>query len=943
MSKKLWDVIIVGGGPAGITAALRLAREELDVLVVEAAVYPGAENWSGAVYFAESLADPSVLGAEELERAPYERRVVKRGFFATNGLTMAGAVYRDPETFRHCYTVLRPVYDRYLAERARQLGVTLLTETSVDGLIRQGEQVTGVHTDRGPLYGRLVFLAEGDASHLVSKEGFEREAVRAKGNGQPAFLQGVKEVIELDPALIHERFGVGPGEAACYEILLRNGAVDGKPLRLNMAGFIYTNRSSLSIGLVVPLENLAGFGGDYNALMEWYKGLPPVRRLIERGESTSYGAKVIRAGGLRELPRLVDNGVAIGGAATGIGVDFPYPNFTGPACAMGKIFAEAALRLLGNGEQPTRERLEELYVEPLEATSYYKDVEHLRHWPAFIEQSEALMGRQIDLLNGSLYVMTRPDLGFARKWWETVRLVSETLKGRWLKTLRDLNGGARALGIGRFALKHAAPALLLSIPNTLLALLPFAWGRGRGELSFSFWVKDEETGKLPWFKRWLAARYLPALSRAIAVIYANDGRPLREKLDRCVGLVMRRLSLWELAGAVLGALGFLLTRGIQRLTDIIRYAIRKPSLDELKASFYGRWLTGWRELTDLSAGRFTVAKSHDAKLGEISYTGEAGSHIKVFFPPERPGQLEDPSKSALWSVCPAAVYQINLDRTLHASVAVNFENCVKCETCWRIEPQHVDWSRFGAHRLVYEVYTEADGALRRIISERELGSAPEIEASFWEATRGGEWPSDTAMAASEALRQAVTEARRALDRAGAKCAELSENVWKGPRVLEPGQAAWYRATIEYFAHLAEEAAGAALADPIVSWLLDHELGSAHVELLRLKKDLETTTARVCEHAAAQRFFAAEADARQIRDHHLEGLRATIERVAEACLIPPEYPDPVAELRAPELEPPARAAARAALRDHLEEVFDRQTVRRLEHGGGLENLFRKLRE
>ncbi len=380
------------------------------MLVVEAAVYPGAENWSGAVYFTEQLADPAVLGAEELVRAPYERRVVKRGFFATNGLSMLGAEYRNPETFSHCYTVLRPVYDRYLAERARALGVTILTETTVDGLIRKGDRVIGVNSDRGPLYGDIVFLAEGDASHLVSKEGFERDVVRSKASGQPAFLQGVKEVIELDPATIEERFGVGPGEAACYEIMLRNGAIDGKPVRLNMAGLIYTNRSSVSIGLVLPLENLKVFRGDYNALMEWYKGLPAIARLIEGGESTSYGAKIIRAGGLRELPQLVDHGVVIGGAATGIGIDFPYPNFTGPACAMGAIFAEAVIELEKNGGEPTRDRLEELYVKPLKATHYYKDVEHLRDWPAFIEHSEALFGRGIDLAVGGIYAATRPQL-----------------------------------------------------------------------------------------------------------------------------------------------------------------------------------------------------------------------------------------------------------------------------------------------------------------------------------------------------------------------------------------------------------------------------------------------------------------------------------------------------------------------------------------------------
>ena len=930
MSKKLWDAIIVGGGPAGITAALRLARQDLDVLVVEAAVYPGAENWSGAVYFAEKLADPSVMGETALEAAPFERRVVKRGFFSCNGLTLAGAEYRNPETFRHCYTVLRPVYDRYLAEHARSLGVTLLNETTADGLIHQGGRVIGVHTTRGPIYGDIVYLAEGDASHLVSKEGFERDAVRAKPSGQPAFLQGVKEVIELSAETIEQRFGVGPGEAACYEVLLRNGAIDGKPVRLNMAGFIYTNRSSVSIGLVLPLDNLAGFGGDYNDLMEWYKSLPPIQRLIAGGESTSYGAKIIRAGGLRELPKLVDNGVAIGGAATGIGVDFPYPNFTGPACAMGALFAEAVLALRKAGGKPTRERLEQLYVEPLKASNYYRDVEHLRDWPAFIEHSDALFGQQIDLLNGSLYAMTRPQLGFARKWWETVRLVAETLKGRWVQTLRDLSGGSQALGLGRFALKHALPALLLSIPNTIIALLPFAWGRGPGEMKFSLWVKDEEAGRLPWFKRWLGARYTPALAKAADVLYANDGVPIARKLDRCVGIVLRRLSLWELAGALIGFVSFLLTRAAQRLRPAA-----KPTQDPLRPSFYAQWLAGWRALTDLSPGRIGHAKTHDAKLGEITYTSEPGSHIKVFFPPEAPGVLEDPSKSALWSVCPAAVYQINVDRTAHASVTVNFENCVKCETCWRIEPQHVDWSRFGEHRLVYEVYTEADRALNRIIAERTLSTPPQISTSFWEAKLSSAFPGDIFAREGADVGDAIAAARRAIRVAEAKCSQLHDDVWLGPRVLEAGQVGWYRAAIEYFADLAEEAASVALAEPIESWLVANELNAVHVELLQLRRDLEKLTAKLRDHAEIRHFFAAEADARQIRSHHLAGIRACVDLIAEACLCAEEASDPVTELRDIELPSAEREAARHAWRDQLAAVFDRQALRRLEHGGVLE--------
>ena len=936
MSKKLWDVIIVGGGPAGITAALKLARRDIGVLVVEAAVYPGAENWSGAVYFAENLADPAVLGLEELERAPYERRVVKRGIFSCNGPTLAGAEYRNVETFKHCYTVLRPVYDRYLAERARQLGATILNETTVDGLIRHGERVIGVHTDRGPLYGDIVFVAEGDASHLVSKEGFEREAVRARKGGQPSFLQGVKEVIELDTALIEERFGVQAGEACAYEVMLRNGVVDGRPVRLNMAAFIYTNRTSLSVGLVLPLDNLAAFGGDYNNLMEWFKDLPPLRRLFEGGESTSYGAKIIRGGGIRELPRLVDHGVAIGGAATGIGIDFPYPNFTGPATAMGSIFADAVLELRRSGGEASRANLEELYVKPLKATHYYKNVQHLRDWPAFIENSKEFFGRQVDLANGSLYMLTRRDISLPRKSWELTRLVGETLKGKWFKTIVDLHKGSKALRIGRYVLKHLPVAVLTVIPNTFLTVVPMFRRRSIGQLRFSFWAQDERTGTSVRLKWPLSGRISPALSRAAHVLYANDDRSVGQKLDRCVGIVMRTLSLWDILAAILAGAGFALTRAVQRASDLIRYAIRKPTLEELKATYYGRWLLGWRSLTDLAPPILAAAKSLDAKLGEISYNGEDVSHIKVFFPPDRPGALEDPSLSSLWSICPAAVYQINLDRTLHASVKVNYENCVKCETCWRIEPEHVDWTRFGHHRLIYEVYTSADGALRRIISEREGRTAPAIEVSFWDAVLSDASSlKESGDAAPADLEPALAAAERAIVLAERNRSELSNDIWTGPRVLQPGQVSWYQSAIEYFTYLADEAAEQALADPIRSWLAAADRDPEQAELMQLHQDINNLTGVIRAHAKQRGFFAAEAGARQLSGHHLAGLRACLERVARIARVQPDRTDPVEALRAHETESPARTRSRRRLREHLERVFDRGVVRRLEHAGGLE--------
>jgi len=374
-----YDVLVVGAGAAGLTAAIGLVKAGFAVAVVEAAPYPGAENWSGCVYFTENLARPEILGSEGVEALAWERRLVERGFFACDGYGLLGMKYRDAEAFRHCYTVLRPIYDHHLGQIAMRLGVALLNSTTAESLIRDQGRVIGACTNRGAIYADLTFLAEGDASHLVTREGYEaltdqREAVH--------FLQGIKQVIDMPPGAIEEIFSVGPEEGVAYELLLRNGTLRGHGLRLNMGGFIYSNRQSLSVGLVLPLDNLREhFAGDPNLLMEWFENLPALRPWLKGGRRGVFGAKLIRGGGARDIPNLIDNGLAIGGAASAIGIDFPYPNFTGPATAMGLLIAQAAGRIRAGGGDFTTENLRRHYLQPLQNSRYWQDVEFLRKWP----------------------------------------------------------------------------------------------------------------------------------------------------------------------------------------------------------------------------------------------------------------------------------------------------------------------------------------------------------------------------------------------------------------------------------------------------------------------------------------------------------------------------------------------------------------------------------
>ena len=787
MASFKYDVVIVGAGPAGITAAIALARANVPVLVIEGGVFPGAENWSGAVYFTENLAQPDVLGEKAVAASAYERPVTKRGAYIYNGHTLAGLNYRNPATFANCYTVLRPTYDHYLAELAKSFGAIILTETTVDGLLRDGQgRVIGVHTDRGPVYAGVVFLAEGDASHLVTKEGYER----SKDAGAPHFLQGIAEVIELAPDAIERNFNLPPGEGAAFELILRNGTIHNRTAQLNMGGFIYTNRSSVSLGLVLPLDNLAReFGGDHNRLMEWFKALPEIRRWAGGTRSIAYGAKIIRGGGIRELPQLTDHGLALGGACTGIGLDFPYPNFTGPATAMGRLFANAVRRIRAGGGEFTRERLEETYEQPLRRTHYFRNIEFLERWPHYVEHTRVFFGRAADLAAGSLYIVSHDSLRPGQKLWQLAKFLRETLPPKHLREfLADLKEQRAALGLTR--------------ANQLPAKSPAVAG-AEGTVSIEVFT-DGRAGRV---SLWPLSRLLGKLPQALAVscdrLYRNDDTPLPVKLGGAIAAAKRGVSLVDFA--LMGGFGLLmaLLMPLQWVCEMIKLVITRPSPEHYLSSFFQKTKALVRERTRLDPEAVKINQPWEEKLALIRYSSEPETHIKVL----RPDHFEnrtDLAKSPLWHVCPAKVYEDRVDDLGQVQIVVNYENCIKCESCLRGAPADVDWTRQRKQRLIFGAPTEANRPLLDLIEQN------------------GRRPPPPAAAPREA---APLDAR-----AAEKLRQFCGDVHAEPRYIDAARARWLLSLLEQARAFAPD--------------------NPHL-------------ARVIEFADRRKYFWAEAEARQL--------------------------------------------------------------------------------
>jgi alkylation response protein AidB-like acyl-CoA dehydrogenase/flavin-dependent dehydrogenase/ferredoxin-like protein FixX len=823
VAKAAFDTVIVGAGAAGLTAAIGLARSGFQVAVVEAASFPGAENWSGCVYFTENLANPDILGPEGVEALAWERRLVERGFFATDGHGLAGMKYRDPAAFRNCYTVLRPIYDHHLGEIARRIGVALLTSTTAESLIREGGRIVGVCTNRGALYADLTFLAEGDASNLVTREGYENSR---DPRDAPKFLQGIKQVLELPPQAIEQRFGVEPEQGVAYEMLLRNGRLRGKDLHLNMGGFLYSNRQSLSVGLVLPADNIKeNFEGDPNLLMEWFLGLPSLQPWFAGAKQGTFGAKLIRGGGIKDVPTLIDDGLAIGGAASAIGIDFPYPNFTGPATAMGLLIAQAARRIRDEGGSFTRDELDRHYLQPLRKTHYWKDVEFLRHWPGYVKKTSVFFGRNIDIALGSAYLWTRP---------------GKSLSGRsagWLHLVRDLAGNEHAVELDA-DLRHLSQALRIQEaaprPSAWRLLLDGALNTARdilrvgrrlpehGEIRLHYSIAGgAEPGGLPpaALRRWFE-RFAPAIAAAARVVYSNNTVPLARKLPAASRLLAGHVSLTDLArmlrlGLMVGA-----QWTFQRLSG-------KPPegvVDYFRTA---------RAASDLTPASANSTQSWEARLAQLTYEPVKAPHIRILWPQSLPDKNEV-VKAGLWHVCPAHVYEARVNPAGQVQVVVNFENCIKCETCWRTS-DFVDWGRDGAHRFVYAVQSPV---VDKLLAEMEKvdGNCRAVEAI---AKSEDEHPMD---AAAGQLAQKLTS----------KLVEFEEALAEEPRTVDQDRMAHLAMLAQYAHQIALQLSG-----------------SASAQNLRLDEIVALTQQQI-DQVEARRFSWAASTGRQLRFHHLSG-------------------------------------------------------------------------
>ncbi|MBW7982284.1 FAD-dependent oxidoreductase [Enterobacillus tribolii] len=297
-----FDVIVVGGGFAGCASALLLARAGLNVALLERAATPGGKSLSGGRLYAHAL--EAILPGFS-EHAPLERKITREKLTLMNADSAATLDYHHapgPDG-TSSYSVLRSRFDPWLMAQAEHAGAQCLCGIRVDELVTEQGCVRGIRTGDDILRARVVILAEGANTLLGEKHGLiAKPAPRT-------MAIGVKEVISLPRQCIEDRFGLEENQGAAW--LFAGDASAGEV----GGGFLYTNRDTLSLGVVCNLAAFNANARNLPAMLENFKRHPAVRPLLRGGELLEYGARLIPEGGLDSMPAPSGAGYLIVGDA----------------------------------------------------------------------------------------------------------------------------------------------------------------------------------------------------------------------------------------------------------------------------------------------------------------------------------------------------------------------------------------------------------------------------------------------------------------------------------------------------------------------------------------------------------------------------------------------------------------------------------------------------
>lgn len=391
MADEVFDVIVVGAGPAGSAAALTCARAGLSTVLLERGEYPGSKNVQGAVLYTKMLADlvPDFWRGE----APFlERPITEENIWVLTEDSGFRAGFRSEKWLQkphNAYTIIRTRFDRWFAQEAESAGAQLFCGVTVRDVIKKDGRIVGIRTSEGDeLLAQVVIACDGANAMLAQKAGLMDEWKA----GEMALA--VKEVMSLPQEKIEDRFNLEGGEGVTHELFgdLTRGMLG--------YGFLYTNKDTLSFGVGCKLSHFQESGIRPYDLLAYAKNHPMIRRMIHGAKPVEYSAHLIPEGGFHSMPPLYADGFMVAGDAAQM-VNAAHREGSNLAMLAGQLAAQTVIEAHKKGDVSATALA--AYGEKIKASVILPDLKEVRDIEPFVENFMDLFRAGPTLLAQSMF------------------------------------------------------------------------------------------------------------------------------------------------------------------------------------------------------------------------------------------------------------------------------------------------------------------------------------------------------------------------------------------------------------------------------------------------------------------------------------------------------------------------------------------------------------
>ena len=378
-----FDCIIVGAGIAGLAAAMILARNNMKFLLIERGEFAGAKNVSGGVLWGHDLA--KLVPNYWEEDAGWDRFINHRRLTFMDEESAFSLDFKSSHFNKPPYSgvvVLRSKFDRWLADKVQEaidasdfaMDSFIAPNIKVDEVLMENDKAVGIKTGEDEFFADSVIIAEGVNNLLTRQVGLQDDYVPADH-----MLTGIKEIIRFDEKVLQNKFQLNGHSGMSNEFV--GWATDG----VEGGGFLYTNRDTISLGLVLGIKDMREKKKSPHDVLNHFKTHPVIADIIKDGEVVEYSAHVVSSGDKRAMPKeLYKDGILLAGESANLlmnagkaiqGMD--YAMRSGILAAETIIKAKQKNDFSSSTLKEYRTALDESYV--MKDINGFQDAVHLLH------------------------------------------------------------------------------------------------------------------------------------------------------------------------------------------------------------------------------------------------------------------------------------------------------------------------------------------------------------------------------------------------------------------------------------------------------------------------------------------------------------------------------------------------------------------------------------